>query len=50
MDINDPKYDRLKLTPSRIKNIASDIRNVANLESPLGKIIYDFKKTQRPED
>lgn len=44
MDINDPKYDRLKLTPSRIKNIASDIRNVANLESPLGKIIYDFKK------
>lgn len=44
MDKNDPKYDRLKLTPSRIENIASDIRNVVGLESPLGKISYDYKK------
>lgn len=39
MDSQDPKYDRLKLTEERIKGIASDIRNVAGLESPLGKIL-----------
>jgi glutamate-5-semialdehyde dehydrogenase len=44
MDRNDPRYDRLQLTPSRIKNIASDIRNVARLASPLGKITYEFTK------
>lgn len=45
MNSNDPKYDRLQLTPSRIKNIASDIRNVAGLDSPLGKISYDHVKS-----
>ena len=44
MDKEDPKYDRLQLTPSRIKNIASDIRNVAGLDSPAGKISYDYTK------
>ncbi len=44
MDKKDPKYDRLQLTPSRIRNIASDIRNVAGLDSPLGRISYDYKK------
>jgi glutamate-5-semialdehyde dehydrogenase len=39
MDPKDPKYDRLKLTEDRIKGIASDIRNVAGLDSPLGKIL-----------
>jgi glutamate-5-semialdehyde dehydrogenase len=39
MDPKDPKYDRLKLTEDRIKGIASDIRNVAGLPSPLGKIL-----------
>lgn len=39
MDPNDPKYDRLKLTNSRIKAIAEDIRNVAKLKSPLGKVL-----------
>jgi glutamate-5-semialdehyde dehydrogenase len=32
----DPKYDRLKLTTARIKDIANDLRNVAGLPSPLG--------------
>lgn len=32
----DPKYDRLKLTASRISAIASDIRNVATLPYPIG--------------
>lgn len=39
MDPSDPKYDRLKLTKSRIESIASDIRNVAALPSPLGRIL-----------
>lgn len=36
MDPEDPKYDRLLLTEERISAIASDIRNVANLPTPLG--------------
>ena len=39
MDPSDPKYDRLKLTKERIVAIASDIRNVAALPSPLGRIL-----------
>lgn len=39
MDPSDPKYDRLKLTVARIAAIASDIRNVAALPSPVGKIL-----------
>ncbi len=31
----DPKYDRLKLTEQRIKDIANDLRSVAKLSSPL---------------
>ena len=41
MDISDPKYDRLKLTEERIKAIAADIRNVALLPSPLGKVLSE---------
>ncbi|MCD7973533.1 MAG: glutamate-5-semialdehyde dehydrogenase [Candidatus Azobacteroides sp.] len=39
MDKNDPKYDRLKLTEGRIKDIATDMRSVATLPSPLGKVL-----------
>lgn len=35
MDPADPKYDRLKLTPQRLRSIAADTRNVATLPSPL---------------
>ncbi|MDX9881987.1 MAG: glutamate-5-semialdehyde dehydrogenase [Prolixibacteraceae bacterium] len=45
MDVNDPKYDRLKLTRERIEGIAADIRNVAGLPSPLGRIL---SRTERP--
>ena len=40
MSPDDPKYDRLKLTEERIKSIVKDIRNVAGLQSPLGKTLY----------
>nr|WP_172181997.1 glutamate-5-semialdehyde dehydrogenase [Palleniella intestinalis] len=38
MEQSNPLYDRLQLTQSRLENIATDMRNVARLESPLGKI------------
>lgn len=41
MDAGDPKYDRLELTASRIRGIASDIRNVAALNSPVGKVLKE---------
>lgn len=41
MEVSNPKYDRLKLTGERICDIASDIRNVASLPSPLGKVLYE---------
>ncbi|WP_114781765.1 glutamate-5-semialdehyde dehydrogenase [Botryobacter ruber] len=37
MDPQDPKYDRLKLTEARIRDIAGDMENVAGLTSPLGE-------------
>lgn len=36
MSPDDPKYDRLQLTMTRLEGIAADIRNVADLPSPLG--------------
>jgi len=39
MSLSDPKYDRLKLTPKRIADIANDIHQVATLPSPLGKTL-----------
>jgi glutamate-5-semialdehyde dehydrogenase len=36
MPETNPNYDRLKLTEQRIKDIATDLRNVAKLPSPLG--------------
>lgn len=41
----DPKYDRLLLNKERIASIASDIRNVATLPTPLGNIL---ETTVRP--
>ncbi len=38
MDPENPMYDRLKLTPSRLTQIASDMRHVASLASPLGQV------------
>ncbi len=45
MDPKDPKYDRLKLTEGRLNDIANDMRNVAKLPSPIGRIL---KETVRP--
>lgn len=42
MDKNDPKYDRLLLTRERIAAIASDMRQVAQLPSPLGKTLAEW--------
>jgi glutamate-5-semialdehyde dehydrogenase len=45
MDKADPKYDRLQLTTDRISGIASDIRNVVTLPSPVGRVLSE---TVRP--
>ena len=39
MNPDDPKYDRLKLTAERLQGIADDMRTVASLPSPLGRIL-----------
>lgn len=39
MPESDPKHDRLRLTPERIAAIATDIRNVAALNYPVGKTL-----------
>ncbi|WP_163322231.1 glutamate-5-semialdehyde dehydrogenase [Draconibacterium mangrovi] len=41
MDPEDPKFDRLKLSEERIEAIASDMENVAGLESPVGKTLKE---------
>jgi glutamate-5-semialdehyde dehydrogenase len=38
MDPKNPLYDRLQLTSKRLADIASDMRNVASLPSPLGHV------------
>ena len=38
MSKGNPLYDRLQLTDSRLEGIASDMRNVATLPSPLGHV------------
>jgi len=38
MEKSNPLYDRLQLTPQRLDGIASDMRHVATLPSPLGHI------------
>ena len=41
MDPQNPLYDRLKLTQERLDGIASDMRHVAALPSPLGRTLED---------
>lgn len=41
MDESNPMRDRLLLTPSRLEGIASDMRNVASLPSPLGRVLSE---------
>lgn len=38
MDKSNPLYDRLQLTTKRLEDIATDMRNVSTLPSPLGHI------------
>ena len=38
MDPKNPLYDRLQLTSKRLADIASDMRNVASLPTPLGHV------------
>lgn len=45
MDPANPKYDRLTLTAERVMAIANDMRNVASLPSPLGRLLSE---TVRP--
>lgn len=45
MDPANPKYDRLKLTEERLAGIAGDMKNVASLPSPLGRLLSE---TVRP--
>lgn len=41
MDPQNPLYDRLQLTPKRLEDIASDMRHVAALPSPLGRVLKE---------
>lgn len=45
MDSSNPKYDRLKLSSQRVFDIAADMREVAHLTSPVGKVLSE---DQRP--
>ena len=41
MPVEDPRYDRLKLTDERLESIAHDILQVRGLPSPLGRILEE---------
>ncbi len=47
MPEDNPKYDRLKLTPERIRGIANDILNVSKLKSPLGEVLMQKRLNNR---
>lgn len=38
-EADDPKNDRLRLTPDRLKSIANALRKVSTLDNPIGKIL-----------
>lgn len=42
MEVSNPKYDRLKLTKERLAGIADDMRQVATLPSPLGRVLESY--------
>lgn len=48
-DTADPMYDRLKLTPERIKGIADDMRSVAALRSPVGEELARWTRSNGME-
>ena len=41
MDPEDPKYDRLLLDETRLRDIAADLRRVAELPDPLGEVLEE---------
>lgn len=41
LDTNDPKYDRLLLSPQRIEAMAADLEAVASIKHPIGVILED---------
>lgn len=41
---NDPKYDRLLLNQERIRGIASDLRKVVSLASPVGQVLEELSR------
>src|SRR5690606_35682009 len=41
MNVDDPKYGRLKLSASRLEDIASDLRSVSQLNSPVGGVLSE---------
>ena len=41
MEKANPLYDRLQLTEQRLQDIASDMRHVSTLPSPLGRVLKD---------
>ena len=41
MDKANPMYDRLRLTPQRLHDIANDMRHVSQLPSPLGRTLKE---------
>ncbi|GHV08685.1 gamma-glutamyl phosphate reductase [Bacteroidia bacterium] len=45
MSPDNPKYDRLKLSPERIDGIVANLQNVVQLPSPVGRIL---RETIRP--
>ncbi|MDR2499402.1 MAG: aldehyde dehydrogenase family protein, partial [Tannerellaceae bacterium] len=44
MSQEDPKFDRLKLTPERISGIAADMRCVASLPYPVGRVLCNERR------
>lgn len=44
MEPSNPKYDRLQLTDVRLRDIASDMRSVATLPSPLDKTLSEVTR------
>lgn len=44
LSLDDPKYDRLRLTEERLKDIALGLRHVARLPSPVGTIVSSDKR------
>lgn len=42
MEVSNPKYDRLKLTRERLDDIVDNMRQVAALPSPLGRVLESY--------